>query len=399
MPASAEIPVRAGPDRTFGWFGAWGRSRSLTFVNVRNWLLGAAFAVALAGQAVAIATTWGGAYWVFDCIAGAIVCGLALARRRHLAGTAAAGLLVAAAAIVVAQLARLPTEPGPAMMLGLAVLIGAAIQRLPGWTAGAIAVGGLAVVASGFGVAWPPSSSAVPTLSALFWLAGVAGGLGLRLLAVRRRATAERVRQEERLELARELHDVVAHHITGIVVQAQAAQLVARKQPERLDDSLAGIANAGTEALAAMRRVVGLLRDTSDAASAAPGPEQLSSLVERFQGNGRAVHLRLPADDTSVWPAEVTSTIYRVVQEALTNIAKHAPHAGSVTVSVTRTGPGVTVEVTDDGASAPARSRGGYGLIGMRERLEVLGGTLRAGPRSGQPGWSVVATLPRLERR
>jgi signal transduction histidine kinase len=367
-------------------------------VNVRNWLLGAAFAVALAGQAVSIATSWGGAYWVFDCAVGAVVCAFAVVRQRHLAGTAAAGLLVAAMAIVVAQLAGLPTEPGPAMALGLAVLTGAAVRRLPIRLAGAIAAGGLAVVAGSFATAWPPPSSAVPTLSALFWLAGVACGLGLRLLAARRRATAERVRQDERLELARELHDVVAHHITGIVVQAQAAQLVARKQPDQLDESLDGIARAGTDALAAMRRVVGLLRTDDDAAPAAPGPEQLSELVDRFRSGGRTVSLRLPDDDTLAWPPEVTSTIYRVVQESLTNIAKHAPQAGSVTVSVTRNGPGLTVEVTDDGPPAPARHhRGGYGLVGMRERLELLGGTLDAGPRTGA-GWSVVATLPRLER-
>jgi signal transduction histidine kinase len=367
-------------------------------VNVRNWLLGAAFAVVLSGQAVSIATSWGGTYWVFDCVAGAVVCGLALIRHRHLVATATAGLVVAAAAILVARFAGLPTEPSPAMALGLAVLVGSAVQRLQVRPAGAIAAGGLSVVVGSVVAARTTTSSGVATLNALFWLAGIACGLGLRLLAARRRATAERVRRDERLVLARELHDVVAHHITGIVVQAQAAQLVARKQPEQLDETLDGIAHAGTDALAAMRRVVGLLRDADDAAPAAAGPEQLSDLVERFRSNGREVSLRLPGGDISDWPAEVTSTIYRVVQEALTNIAKHAPQAGSVTVSVARTGPGVTVEVTDDGTGSTALHRAsGYGLIGMRERIEVLGGTLLAGPRAGEPGWSVVATLPRLE--
>ncbi|GAB3419167.1 sensor histidine kinase [Flindersiella endophytica] len=371
-------------------------------MNVRNWLLGAAFAVVLSVQAVAIATSWGGAYSIFDCAVAAVVCALALARGRHLAGTAAAGLLVAAAAIVTAQLAGLPTEPGPATALGLAVLTGSAVRWLRPWPAGAVAAGGLTVVAGSFATAWPPSSSAVPTLSALAWTAAIVGGLGLRLLAVRRRAATDRVRREERLVLARELHDVVAHHITGIVVQAQAAQLTARKQtsqPGQLDEALDAIARAGTDALAAMRQVVGLLRDADDAVPSSSEPEQLSDLVERFRSNGREVSLRLPGDDTSDWPAEVTSTIYRVVQEALTNIAKHAPQAGVVVVSVARTGPGVTVEVTNDGTGTTALHRAsGYGLIGMRERLEVLGGTLRAGPLAGQAGWSVVATLPRLER-
>jgi signal transduction histidine kinase len=106
------------------------------------------------------------------------------------------------------------------------------------------------------------------------------------------------------------------------------------------------------------------------------------------------VRLRVPAG-SAAWPPEVTSTVYRIVREALTNVARHAQHAEDVTVTVDQTSSGVTVEVTDDAPPAPSRPahRGGYGLIGMRERVETLGGTLRAGPRPGA-GWSVLATLP-----
>ena len=224
----------------------------------------------------------------------------------------------------------------------------------------------------------------------------------------RRRAVVERVRREQRLELARELHDVVAHHITGSVLQTQAARIARRTQPETLDESLAGIEAANSEALAAMRRVVGLLRDTDDAAPATPGPEQLSELVDRFaghlNGHGPVVQLQLPdpSDGRPVWPPEVTSTVYRVVQESLTNIARHAPHARSITVSVAQGPRSVTVEVVDDAASAPAlpHHRGGYGLIGIRERVGALDGTLTVGPRPAA-GWYVRATLPlpALERR
>jgi signal transduction histidine kinase len=95
------------------------------------------------------------------------------------------------------------------------------------------------------------------------------------------------------------------------------------------------------------------------------------------------------------WPAEVTSTVYRIVQEALTNVARHAPHAHGVTVTVDQNPSGVTIEVVDDAPPGPVRAahRGGYGLIGMRERIETLGGTLHAGPRP-DAGWSVLATLP-----
>lgn len=232
-------------------------------------------------------------------------------------------------------------------------------------------------------------------------------------------AAVTNAQQAERMALARELHDVVAHHITGIVVQAQAAQIVARRaEPGPIADSLAGIEAAGSDALASLRRVVGLLRDTDDASPVAPGPEALGTLVARFEDRGPRVRLRLP-DDGAAWPPEVTATVYRVVQESLTNITRHASQARSVVVDVGRTPDGLSIEVSDDaphaaavrrqgtaaGTSAGAAAgttagtdpaldpRGGYGLVGMRERVEALGGTLRAGLRP-DGGWTVLATLP-----
>jgi signal transduction histidine kinase len=352
--------------------------------------LGVVFVAALAVTALAFASTWGGGYWVFGCAAGAVVCVLALTRRLG-AWVAWLGLAVAVVAVLVARAADLPSEPGPAMVLALAVLVGSAVRTLPVPWAAAVAAGGLAVVAGSW-LAGPAAIPAVTTYNLVGWLAAVGTGLSLRLLDNRRRATAEQVRRAERLELARELHDVVAHHVTGIVLHAQAARIVRHKHPDQLDDSLTGIEAASSEALAAMRRVVGLLRDTDDAAPATPGPEQLGELVARF--TGPAVRLRLP-DGEPGWPPEVTSTVYRVVQESLTNIARHATHARSVTVDVTQDRHAVTVEVADDAPPVPARyhRRGGYGLVGMGERVEALGGTLRAGPRAG-PGWVVRATLP-----
>ncbi|HEX6357378.1 sensor histidine kinase [Actinophytocola sp.] len=340
------------------------------------------FVVVLALQAWAIASTWGAGYWVFGAAAATVVCVLALLRRVWAAGVA---LAVVAAAIVVAEIADLPSEPSPAMALGLAVTVGSVIRVRPVLPAAVVTAGGFAVVATSWLVS-PAQVRTVAVLNALCWLAAIAAGLGLRLLDVRRQEFAENVRRAERLALARELHDVVAHHVTGIVLHAQ---VVRRRHADQLDESMAGIETASSEALAAMRRVVGLLRDTDDAAPATAGPEQLSDLVSRFEGP--AVQLRLP-DGEPAWPGEVTTTVYRIVQESLTNIARHAPQARSVTVSVSQDHAAVTVEVTNDGL--PARHhRGGYGLVGMRERVEALGGTLRAGPRSGA-GWSVHATIP-----
>jgi signal transduction histidine kinase len=361
--------------------------------------LGVVSGAVLVGWAAQIAASWGPGYWPFDAAAGLAVCACAVLRRRHLVAAVVAGLSIAAVAIAVVRLAHLPPEPGPGLALGLAVLIGSAVRAFPAAWAGAVAAAGLALVA-GTRFATPPPVSplrlgddvtATTVLNATTWLASVLIGLCLRWLDARRLAAAERVRRDERLALARELHDVVAHHITGIVLQAQAAQLVAGEHP--LTGPLAGIEAAGSDALAAMRRVVGLLRDTDDAAPATAGPERISELVDRFAGHGPPVQLRMP-DGERRWPPEVTSTVYRVVQESLTNISRHAPHASAVTVSVAQEQRRITVEVVDDATPAPARHhRGGYGLVGMRERVETLGGTLLAGPRPGA-GWSVRAMLP-----
>ncbi|MCF6469691.1 sensor histidine kinase [Nonomuraea sp. MG754425] len=353
--------------------------------------LGVVFALVVAFQAYRVAESWGAGYWVFGAAVGASVGLLALLRRRARRWTAVAGLAVAASAVVVALLARLPAEPGPATSLGLAVLVGSAVRTLPAVPAGALAAAGMAVPAGGL-LAHP--GSAVPVLGGLAWLAAVAIGLASRLLAVRRRAAAERVRRAERLDLARELHDVVAHHITSIVLQAQAAQLVTRKHPEKSAGSFAGIETAGSEALAATRRVVGLLREPG---SGGAGHERLGELVEGFESHGRRARLRLDAEPDD-WPAEVRSTVYRVVREALTNVSRHARHARAVTVDITQDERAVTVVVEDDAPHTTARRRAGYGLIGMRERLEALGGTLAAGPRPGS-GWTVRATIPTGRRR
>jgi signal transduction histidine kinase len=350
-----------------------------------------AYAATAAVTVFAIADSWGGRYWLLDAVAATAAGAIALLRRRHLAAAAVAGLAVAGTAIVVARLAGQPREPGPAVVLALAVLTASAVRHLPLPSAAGTAAGGLAVAAASQLAGHPPAAglSPVAVLSALGWLAALAAGLLLRLLDTARRTTEERVRRDERLALARELHDVAAHHITGIVVQAQAARIVARKRPGDIDGSLAGIEDAGSGALQAIRRVVGLLRDDEDAASAAAGPEALHDLVRRF--DGPPVRLRLP-EPARAWPPEVTGTVYRIVRESLTNVARHAPGAASVTVTVDEQASCVRVEVADDGPPAPRR-RGGYGLIGMRERVETLGGTLSAGPRA-DTGWVVLASVP-----
>lgn len=339
---------------------------------------------------------------VFPLAVGAAVGAAALFRDRSRTWAAAAGLAVCAAAEFASWRWHLPDQPGVAAALALFVLIGSAVRALPAGTAAAIAAGG-AAVAAGTAERYlgTPNSFTATRLMGLGWCVAVGTGLWLRALDSRRDAAVAEIRRGVRLELARELHDTAAHQITGIVLQAQAARIAARKHAETLDDALAGIESAGTGALAAMRQVIGLLRDTDDADGLTTGPERLTDLVERFAGRGPAVRLHLPdGPEDPAWPPEVSGTVCRVVQEALTNIARHASGAREVTVTLAHDRRSITVEITDD-ASPAASSRfphaGGYGLVGMRERVEALGGTLSAGPRSGA-GWSVLATLPAAGR-
>ncbi|HEU5419655.1 MAG TPA: histidine kinase [Streptosporangiaceae bacterium] len=385
-----------------GWLG-----RAALPATVASAGLAIVLAVVLVYEAQLIARHHGS--WLFDLAAGLLVCAAALARGRSCALAAAAGLTVAGAAELAAWLWHLPAQPDAAADLALLVLIGSAARRLPPRLVVAVAVAGAVVVAGTierylvFISAGIPSSLAATRLMGLGWGAALAIGLWLRLMDGRRQATLEAVRRAERLDLARELHDAAAHHITGIVIQAQAARLAAGQHPGRLADALAGIEAAGSDALGSLRRVIGLLRDEDgdDGAGVAPGPGELSELVSRFAaripGGGCDVRLQLPDGPAdSGWPPEVTTTVYRVVQEALTNIARHAPAARSVTVIVGHDQGAVSVQVTDDAPAAGAARfphASGYGLLGMRERVERLGGELTAGPAAGA-GWSVAATVP-----
>ncbi|TDV50971.1 sensor histidine kinase [Actinophytocola oryzae] len=219
------------------------------------------------------------------------------------------------------------------------------------------------------------------------------------------KAAVTSAQQGERMALARELHDVVAHHVTGIVVQAQAALLVAGKNPDVALPALTKIEKSGTLALTAMRTLVGSLRDGTAAWTAGDSDvtgqattdlaADLHSVVENYGGPPVELELNLPSEV----PHEMGRSVLRLVQESLTNVGKHAPDASVVHVRVAETANTLHIRVSDDGTKRPvnpAGGSGGYGLVGMRERVELLGGRFQAGP-SGYVGWSVEAWLPLRE--
>ncbi|MEU9401968.1 histidine kinase [Streptomyces sp. SID4985] len=224
--------------------------------------------------------------------------------------------------------------------------------------------------------------------------------------AIRERAErAERTREEEarrrvaeeRLRIARELHDVVAHHIALVNVQAGVAAHVMDRRPDQAKEALAHVRSASRSALGELRATVGLLRQSGDPAAPtepAPGLNRLDELADTFRSAGLPVEVARADQDTEL-PAAVDLAAYRIVQEALTNAQKHAGTGAKAEVSVVRVGPNIEVSVLDNGpgvTGAPGAG-GGHGLLGMRERVTALGGTLTTGPRFGG-GFRVHAILP-----
>jgi signal transduction histidine kinase len=215
-----------------------------------------------------------------------------------------------------------------------------------------------------------------------------------RLVQTAEQQTLRRV-GEERLRIAREIHDVVAHAMTAINVQAGVAAHLLERNPNQAYDALRNIKHTSGAALTDLRSTLEMLRDPSSAAPLGP-PAGLGDIAELTGGlRAAGVRVTLDIDSAADVPAPVQSVAYRIVQEALTNVARHA-QASAVTVSVRRIPGATTVEVTDDGttaAQAPTGERLGNGVRGMRERAAALGGRLDAGPRD-DGGWRVHALLP-----
>ena len=194
-----------------------------------------------------------------------------------------------------------------------------------------------------------------------------------------------------RNEVARELHDVVAHSLSVIVVQAEGAKALATKKPEAAIEALNVIARTGRSSIGEMRRIVSLLRGESDA-SFGPSPSlpQIPGMVAKA---GPRITLEMPEELPEV-PESLGLTAFRVVQESVTNFLKHAGSTAQATATVTCEPEAIDIRVTDDGVGGQASSEGqGAGVRGMRERVAAMGGTFKAGPRTGG-GYEVRAHLP-----
>ncbi|MFE3885743.1 sensor histidine kinase [Streptomyces lydicus] len=406
----------------------WQRAHPLAFDTV---LAVAVFACVLCGAVAGPHGPHGprlGAHHLSATTVGfaALACA-ALVLRRRLPRTV---LAVTGVCTIVELLARSSDPRAPVAASAVIALYSLASRtdRPTTWRIGALTV----VVLTAAAMLYGPRPWYAQENIAIFAWTGMAAAAGDAVRsrrafvdAIRERAErAERTREEEarrrvaeeRLRIARELHDVVAHHIALVNVQAGVASHVMDNRPDQAKEALAHVREASRSALEELRATVGLLRQSDDPKAPtepAPGLGVLDQLVDGFVRAGIPVDLEIPHEPRPL-PASVDLTAYRVVQEALTNVHKHAGEGARATVRILHSGTALTVTVLDDGAGRagvprqkggdrppvepggpgePEDSGGGHGLIGMRERVFALRGTVVTGPRAAG-GFQVRVTLP-----
>lgn len=297
----------------------------------------------------------------------------------------------------------------PANLAVLVAMYSVAARSTTGWAVAAALVTEfgllLAMVRWGDAIAAPFVTMSVFVVT--IWISGIYSNMRRRYVEslVERAERAERERDQqaqiaaaaERARIARELHDVVAHNVSVMVVQADGATYALDHDPEQARRALQTISGTGRQALAEMRRLVGVLRrdagNPDEEYAPQPGVDQLEDLIGKVRESGLPVDLTVEGTPREL-PEGEQLAIYRIVQEALTNTLKHGGPDVRARVEIAYGRDEVVLRITDNGRGAGApRGEGGHGLIGMRERASMYGGTVEAGPRLGG-GFQVVARIP-----
>jgi signal transduction histidine kinase len=343
-----------------------------------------------------------GPLW-FDILAILVIVLPLLARRRFPFGAPAA-MGVAAALTSFVDRTVVPYD-GVTFLVGCAALflVGLLRDRAQAVAGFAVAEGVLAVVVHNDPRSGVGNFVVASIIFAIVWT--IAFGVGRKSVeadeARDRAARAEREREErarsavaeERARIARELHDVVGHSVSVMTVQASGVRRLLRPDQDREREALLIVERTGREALAEMRRMVGVLRRPEEAPALAPQPslDHLGRLVEQAREAGLPVELSIEGDAIQL-PAGVDLTAYRLVQEGLTNVVKHA-QATRAEVLVNYGESYLEVTVTDNGSGVGNGDGSGHGLVGIRERVSVYGGELDAGPQPGG-GYRLRAKLP-----
>lgn len=264
------------------------------------------------------------------------------------------------------------------------------------WASGREALIGTAIVAVPVSLGLATSETLGDVIGgATVVVASFALGAAMRYRAVARQREVQQVRTLERGDLARELHDTVAHHVSAIAIQAQAGRAVAATDPATALEALAVIEAEASRTLSEMRTMVRVLRD-GDAADAVPvdyGPQRGIGDLDELTRMSPLVQVQCVGDLADL-PQPVEVSVYRICQEAVTNAIRHALYPTRVSVEVRGEAGVVRLRVHDDGEAARPATTAGYGLLGMAERAKLLGGVCQAGPDPAG-GWTVEATLPR----
>ncbi len=310
-------------------------------------------------------------------------------RRTHPLACVGAGFGAMLLLGVVDLLTDPPQAPGLYTMAALLLTLYALVR----WGSGRdVVVGSVVVLVTGLVCVAADWTGIVEALGGLAVLVITAlAGATVRLRSTARHRELEQVRAAEREHLARDLHDTVAHHVSAIAIRAQAGLAVAPTRPDAAVDALRVIEAEASRTLGAMRAMVGVLR-RDDPVQLAPTPtlDDLRRLAATT-GDGPRVEVRVAEGVGDVGPTTATA-LYRIAQESLTNARRHGRHVTLVTITVQRDGDAVHLRVADDGEPAGPSAGSGYGIIGMTERAELLGGACTAGP--APRGWLVTAALP-----
>ncbi|MFB7285895.1 sensor histidine kinase [Actinacidiphila glaucinigra] len=367
------------------------------FLRTIGWLAGAVVLLVLATLDVAVNAV--------QPIVVLLAIAVAVVMPRLRAATLGTGALVLGAFLVLVALA-VPSAGYGVVPFGFTVaVVGVVLIGLAAWRAEPVRAG-FAVPLLLAGLVLQPTrlgnAKAAVVLALVIALGGVitsAAGLYLRMYQTNRHRQLIAAQQAQRTGIASDLHDYVAHHVTGMVVLAQAAQTVAASKPQAVLPALERIEAAGDEAMTAIRRMVTLLREPDAHARLSPPGTiaDIAALAGHFTSDsGLQVRLSIEGEADTV-PIDVQSAVHRVVMESLTNVRKHAGDARTLDILVRCHGrpAAVTVEVSNDGRGrGGGRSPdGGYGLKGLHERTAALGGSFTAGPRVPE-GWTVHAHIP-----
>lgn len=357
----------------------------------RDWVLAGALVVVAALEAL-LRNDLG---WpVVAFVSGVVIAGATLWRRTH-------PLVAVAVAFGAHMLSDMTTHFGAGLssMLGSSVVLAVMPYAVGRWASGRIGVCAIGIMF--LSIAPHSGPNGAPTLgnaigAVIFLVLPAVIGVAVRYRAASRVRETDQAKMREREQLARELHDTVAHHVSAIIIQAQAGSTVAATNPQAAVTALSIIEAEASRTLAEMRFMVSALRQGE---APALNPQRgIADIVHLAHSRTEAPTVDVQVADSlgEVQPA-VNAAIYRLAQESITNAIRHARHATRIDVRVTADADCVRLTVRDDGdpTTFNPQAASGYGLIGMRERVKLLGGTLEAGPVAAGRGWAITAVLPR----